>query len=70
MSDMEYQALRSHADTGDITARDRLAPFEKLLSDFSVGIAVGTAVAGGPPHRSVREVLPHTALALSRAQNR
>ena len=24
-------------------------------------IAVGTAVAGGPPHRSVREELPHTA---------
>ena len=24
--------------------------------------AVGTAVAGGPPHRSVREELPHTAL--------
>ncbi len=30
-------------------------------------IAVGTAVSGGPPHRSVREELPHTALALSRA---
>ena len=29
--------------------------------------AVGTAVAGGPPHRSVREVFPHTAPALSRA---
>jgi len=25
------------------------------------GIAVGTAIAGRPPHRSVREVLPHTA---------
>ena len=25
------------------------------------GIAVGTALAGGPPHRSVREELPHTA---------
>jgi hypothetical protein len=24
-------------------------------------IAVGTAVTGGPPHRSVREGLPHTA---------
>ena len=30
-------------------------------------IAVGTAVAGGPPHRSVRECLPHTAPTLSRA---
>ena len=27
----------------------------------TVRIAVGTAVAGGPPHRSVRECLPHTA---------
>src|SRR6266478_5523263 len=25
-------------------------------------VAVGTALAGGPPHRSVREGLPHTAL--------
>jgi hypothetical protein len=33
-------------------------------------IAVGTAVTGGPPRRSVREELPHTALALSRARNR
>jgi hypothetical protein len=31
-------------------------------------IAVGTAVTGGPPRRSVREELPHTALALSRAR--
>jgi len=34
------------------------------------GIAVGTAVAGGPPLRSVREELLHTAPALSRARNR
>ena len=34
------------------------------------GIAVGTAVTGGPPRRSVREELPHTALALSRARKR
>ncbi len=33
-------------------------------------IAVGTAVTGGPPRRSVREELPHTALALSRARKR
>jgi hypothetical protein len=25
-------------------------------------VAVGTALAGGPPHRSVRAALPHTAL--------
>jgi len=30
-------------------------------------IAVGTAVASGPPHRSVLEELPHTAPTLSRA---
>ena len=34
------------------------------------GIAVGTAVAGGPPRRSVREELPHTAPALSLARYR
>ncbi len=33
-------------------------------------IAVGTAVAGGPPHRSVREGFPHTAPTSSRARNR
>jgi hypothetical protein len=27
-----------------------------------IGVAVGTALASGPPHRSVREALPHTAL--------
>src|SRR5215475_7764177 len=29
---------------------------------FSVLVAVGTALASGPPHGSVREELPHTAL--------
>jgi len=28
-----------------------------------IKVAVGTAVTGRPPHRSVRAVLPHTALA-------
>ncbi len=41
-----------------------------FLIDRSRGRRVGTAVAGGPPHRSVREELPHTAPALSRARNR
>src|SRR6266496_6270683 len=27
-----------------------------------LSVAVGTALASGPPHRSVREELPHTAL--------
>ena len=36
----------------------------------SPGIAVGTAVASRPPHGSVREVLPHTAPAASRARKR
>ena len=31
-------------------------------------VAVGTAVAGGPPHRSVREELPHTAPTLSQRE--
>ena len=52
------------------------APFSRRTSRFSPriqygvpklkwaksgGIAVGTALAGGPPHRSVRAELPHTA---------
>ena len=44
------------------TKRDAQGPEQR--------ITVGTAVAGGPPHRSVREELPHTAPALSRARNR
>jgi hypothetical protein len=47
--------------------------FNAQFTDGSSGvfiIAVGTAVAGGPPHGSVREALPHTALTLSRARNR
>jgi hypothetical protein len=33
-------------------------------------VAVGMAIAGHPPHRSVREELPHTALAASRSRKR
>ena len=32
----------------------------------SVGIAVGTSLTGGPPHRSVRAELPHTAPTLDK----
>jgi len=32
-------------------------------------VAVGTAIAGRPPHRSLSEVLPHTALALVYREN-
>ena len=39
-------------------------------NSFVTSIAVGTAVAGGPPHRSGREELPHPAPALNRARNR
>jgi len=39
---------------------------QKLRADLEM-IAVGTAVASGPPHRSVLEELPHTAPTLSRA---
>ena len=33
-------------------------------------IAAGTTIAGRPLHGSVREELPHTALAASRSRNR
>src|SRR5262249_24542110 len=32
------------------------------FSHYAPSVAVGTALASGPPHRSVREELPHTAL--------
>ena len=41
-----------------------------ITGSATLGIAVGTAVTGSPPRRSVREELPHTALALSRARKR
>ena len=49
---------------------ERTQVTEKTIRLLGMFIAVGTAVAGGPPHRSVREGLPHTAPALSRARNR
>ena len=48
----------------------RVASGEEEGFGASPGIAVGTAVTGRPPHRSVREVFPHTALAASRARKR
>src|SRR6266481_7453407 len=36
--------------------------FLPFLALCPLSVAVGTALAGGPPHRSVREGLPHTAL--------
>ena len=56
--------------------REFLENFNVQVSAGSVsntgvpGIAVGTAIADRPPHRSVREVLPHTAPAASRARKR
>jgi hypothetical protein len=41
-----------------------------LRAEVGPTIAVGTAIAGGPPRRSVREELPHTAPTLSRAPSR
>ena len=41
-----------------------LLPGKTSSVSSSVSVAVGTALASGPPHRSVREGLPHTALTL------
>ena len=70
--DLAAQSIGSHG-----TIRRFSRERAELLSDvdtacscagpYLMAIAVGTAVSGGPPHRSVREELPHTALALSRA---
>jgi hypothetical protein len=76
--DAEQQVTLDPAQTATIelkvTARDAsrrqvlfedgspavVRPAPRLPSELSV--AVGTALAGGPPHRSVREALFHTAL--------
>ena len=34
--------------------------YAKVLGDYCIWDAVGTSVAGCPPHRSVRAELPHT----------
>jgi hypothetical protein len=41
--------------------RSRSRAYQRCCG-FSASVAVGTALASGPPHRSVREGLPHTAL--------
>src|SRR5215813_294706 len=55
-------------------AQDRFAKRSKVFCSYPspllsyvfcfafISVAVGTALASGPPHRSVREGLPHTAL--------
>ena len=35
---------------------------EHLVENVPVSVAVGTALSGGPPHRSGRAELPHPAL--------
>ena len=50
--------------------RKGTVPFFQRSEVGRKGIAVGIALSGDPPHRSVREELPHTAPALSRARNR
>ena len=47
---------------------DRMDPVA-IHAYLTNGIAVGTAVASRPPHRSVREELPHTAPTLGRSRN-
>jgi len=48
----------------------KILPWAMVDEKLGSLIAVGTALSGGPPHRSVLEELPHTAPALSRARNR
>jgi hypothetical protein len=46
--------------------RDRTSQRKGPQTTRSVGIAVGTPIAGRPPHRSVRAEFPHTAPIASR----
>jgi len=59
---------RKRPPRGGLVER-RFTPVQMLVQSLS-SIAVGTAVASRPPHRSVLEELPHTAPALSRAAKR
>ena len=64
----EDRQLHPASSTGALNGARRAS--QKTFEEPSPGIAVGTAIADRPPHRSVREVLPHTAPAASRARNR
>jgi hypothetical protein len=50
----------SRADSSEGSAKEKRCQ-DSFVADQTKTIAVGTAVASGPPHRSVREYLPHTA---------
>ena len=65
-------AACNHRTGQGVLVLGKPAPFagEDAQRNQTKVIAVGTAVAGGPPRRSVREALPHTAPALSLARNR
>ena len=61
---LKAQNLMTARGPGGAHNGNSKAPVRKDL------IAVGTVVTDGPPRRSVREELPHTAPALSQARNR
>jgi hypothetical protein len=63
-------ATRSAAGFGIFAGPLRRRPRKKAPIQFAIKIAVGTALAGGPPHRSVREELLHTAPTLGRTSRR
>ena len=60
--------VAAHPESEGVADEDLFGTF--ACKKASPGIAVGTAIADRPPHRSVREVLPHTAPAASRAGKR
>jgi hypothetical protein len=55
-------ASRPAAGTSGPKRRDRGIEGQPTQLRTEMRVAVGTALTGGPPHRSVREALPHTAL--------
>src|SRR5262249_18782919 len=57
--------LRPHGTPGPNVHNDwrSIRPAQATpRANLRSAVAVGTALAGGPPHRSVRAALPHTAL--------
>src|SRR5215510_9602893 len=54
--------MRLTAPEPQLTATKHVRLFRSSRGGLTSLVAVGTALASGPPHGSVREGLPHTAL--------
>jgi hypothetical protein len=64
----EYLVIVTNVPLTAVAAKGGLDRLDKLMAEFKTKfprlVAVGTALSGGPPHRSQRAGLPHWAPAL------